>query len=131
MTYTPDLPILWAIGNNNAAGLVALNPQPRWTPGKYAGVYAALSGAVATQASYEELVYDPGLDEIDWFSVMAQFGFSFASSTLSVAGTVQIPFDESGSHQNYNCTARYMADGTRKFGKFWQAKILLINKIAI
>ena len=131
MTYTSGLPIKWAIAFNNTAGLTALNPQPNWNPGEYAKWNYGLSGGVNVQGRYYGLMFDPGLDESIWFSVLSQFGLSIKTPTYNVKGTVQIPWEEDGTTNNFNCVARYGQQNARHFGLFWKTSVLLVAMVQI
>src|SRR5882724_9634741 len=103
-----------AIGHNNTGGLTDISTQPRWTPGKFAAVKPSLSGQLALIGKNQPLEYEPGLDEPLWNAVLTQCGLSIVNDVYFSDNTVQIPFTEGPTSVTYNCTMRYLGDGTRK-----------------
>jgi len=119
-----------AIGHNNTGGLADISTQPRWTPGTFAGVKPSLSGQLALLGKHLVLEYEPGLDDPLWNAVFTQCGLSIASDIYFSDNTVQVPYTDA-STINYNCTFRYIGDGTRKQGGYWNSRILVVAMVEI
>ena len=123
--------VLVAIGHGNTGGLAIVAPQPMWPPDKYGRVTPGGGGSVGLQAKYFPLSFgNTGLHQTLWYPVLAQFGLSIKNGISNCDVTIQFPNEEDGTTTNYNATARYLNDGNRAFGLFWQSTILIVNPVS-